>query len=83
MDGTSLFVQDLGGKGELAFIINLVSMYKLIGGREWRLAEGSERHALANFPRISVAGDADAHLHANVSSCISLTSSIKRNWKLW
>tara|TARA_Y100001968_G_C19199756_1_gene639349 strand:- start:274 stop:612 length:339 start_codon:yes stop_codon:yes gene_type:complete len=64
MDGTFPFVQDLGGKGELAFIINLVPMYKLIGGRGWRLAEGPERHALANLPRITLASVADAHLHA-------------------
>ena len=39
VDGDSLFGQEWGGKGELVFIINLVPMYKLIGGRDGRLAE--------------------------------------------
>jgi hypothetical protein len=39
VDGASLFGQEWGGKGELVFIINLVPMYKLIGGRDGRLAE--------------------------------------------
>ena len=38
-DDGSLFGQDWGGKGELVFIINLLPMYELIGGRDGRLAE--------------------------------------------
>jgi hypothetical protein len=38
-DDGSLFGQDWSGKGELVFIINLLPMYELIGGRDGRIAE--------------------------------------------
>lgn len=49
VDGASLFGQEWGGKGELVFIINLVPMYKLIGGKDGRLAESLRETCKTEF----------------------------------
>ncbi|MBG02635.1 MAG: hypothetical protein CMM59_00980 [Rhodospirillaceae bacterium] len=44
-----MFSQQWGGKGDLVFIINLDPMYKLIGGKEGRLAESLRETCKAEF----------------------------------
>ena len=49
VDGAGVFSQQWGGKGDLVFIINLDPMYKLIGGKEGRLAESLRETCKAEF----------------------------------
>ena len=49
VDGTDVYSQQWGGKGDLVFIINLDPMYKLIGGKEGRLAESLRETCKAEF----------------------------------
>ncbi len=44
-----MFAQEWDGKGELVFIINLVPIYKLIGGREGRLTESLRETCKSEF----------------------------------
>ena len=45
----SVFSQNWGEKGDLIFVINLVPMYKLIGGRDGRLAESLRETCKTEF----------------------------------
>lgn len=49
VDAASLFSQSWGQAGDLIYIINLVPMYKLIGGREGRLAESLRSTCKSEF----------------------------------
>lgn len=49
VDGAGLFSQEWGKAGDLVFMINLVPMYKLIGGKEGRLAESLRETCKAEF----------------------------------
>lgn len=49
VDGAALFGQEWGKAGDLVFMINLVPMYKLIGGKEGRLAESLRETCKSEF----------------------------------
>ena len=49
LDGAGVFSKQWGGNGDLIFIINVDPMYKLIGGKEGRLAESLRETCKAEF----------------------------------
>ena len=49
VDGAGVFSKQWGGNGDLIFIINVDLMYKLIGGKEGRLAESLRETCKAEF----------------------------------
>lgn len=49
VDGNAIFSQEWGKAGDLVFMINLAPMYKLIGGKEGRLAESLRETCKSEF----------------------------------